>query len=339
MIIIPRRPLDNNNPELLPIQMIIETRLDVLAVYLRVLRYLGSIGVYGKSLVWEDSPDSRLYIAKLSANSIGKDANPVPAILVSVGGYQTGEKYLSQSMVSSGRDGSARLTEMNPPVSIVVRGRDELEATRLADLTSGYLDTLRPDILASVVNLEFMSGIGVGAVDKLRDNSGNPYLWECSLGFSVSVNRYYTTKRYPGGSPDPRINKGVFVGSAGEQAKEDPRSARPIFAYADFVIQAGTPEDGYDYTVSTQMIFDDTGEHTQEQAVEAGAAFTVSMSPDGNFGDVTVGEPGGERPLSIVMNTPGKAEMELTVPEGFMINVPGFEDLPGGRINLQMEKK
>jgi len=64
MIITPLKPRSTTDPELLPIQMIVQTRLDIIKVFLRVFRYMGSIGVFGDNLIWTDDKDSKLHIQK-----------------------------------------------------------------------------------------------------------------------------------------------------------------------------------------------------------------------------------------------------------------------------------
>jgi hypothetical protein len=269
--------------------MIIEDRMDIIALYLRVLRHVSARGGLGDSLCWHDGDNSPVYIAKqASSTEFANEVNPLPALLVKIGGYRTAEMFMSQSMVNTHQDGSSRLSELNTSVRISVRGRSEPETYRLADVLSKHLDTLRPAILASALNLEAMSGISTGEVYRLNDTSGNPYIWECTLDFYVNVNRYMMTAKYPTVSPDPRKNKGLFLGTAGEQSKEDPLAFRPMFAYADFVLKAGTEEDGYPYTVSTQMIFDEQGSDTVLKKNKVSAAFEVSA--DLAFGDVQAGE-------------------------------------------------
>lgn len=239
MIIIPEKSPNSTNPELIPIKMILETRMDALALYLRVFRYFGQKGAWGEKLRWCDDQDkSGIYIAKYSSNSIGKDINPLPAILLGIGGYQTGELFMSQSAVDIDQSrGTTKLTHMNTTISVSVRGQNEQQTYMIADRTSMLLDVAKPQIVAAAQNLDYMSGINVGQVSKLTDPSGNPYIWECNLGFSVSINRFYASKNYTGyKTPDPSEDSGasLYLGQAGEVGKKNWAQDRPMLALADF---------------------------------------------------------------------------------------------------------
>lgn len=239
MIIAPDVSANSKDPELIPVHMILETRMDALALYLRVLRYFGQKGVWGDNLRWKDDPESEgIYIAKYSSNSIGKDANPLPAILVGIGGYQTGDMFMSQSAVDiDPMRGTTKLTQVSTTISISVRAQNEQQAYKIADTTSLLLDNVRPEILAAAENLDYMSGINVGPVNKLTDPSGNPYLWECNMGFSIRVNRFYASKHYTGkGTPDPASDSGgsLYLGQACEVGTLHPDWARQMFTLASF---------------------------------------------------------------------------------------------------------
>lgn len=262
MIIVPEKSPANANPEVIPIRMILETRLDALALYLRVFRYLGQKGAWGPKLIWcDDQEKSAIYIAKYASNSIGKDANPLPAILLSIGGYQTGDKFLSQSAVSiSPEDGTTKMTTVGTAISVTVRGQNEQQTYLLADRTSLLLDAVRPQITAAALNLDYMSGISVGPVNKLTDPSGNPYIWECNLSFNIVVNRFYNTKNYAGfKTPDPAADtEGLPLGAAGKVGHKNFKEDRPMLALADFrATIAGDEEvDGEPYvTVFETSIF------------------------------------------------------------------------------------
>lgn len=264
MIIVPERSPNITNPEVIPIRMILETRMDALALYLRVLRYLGQKGAWGENLRWSDDPESPgIYIAKYSSNSIGKDANPLPAILVGIGGYQTGEQFLTHSAVDIDTyRGTTKMTMMNTNISISVRGQNEQQTYMIADTTSLLLDNVKPEITAAALNLDYMSGISVGPVNKLTDPSGNPYLWECNMSFSVSIRRFYVSKNYTGlRTPDPATDSGsvLYLGQAGEVGQylfQD--NKRPMFALADFkvTIEGDTSKgEEPEVTVFEQSIF------------------------------------------------------------------------------------
>lgn len=238
MIIVPEKSPTSSNPELIPIRMILETRLDALALFLRVFRYLGQKGAWGDKLRWSDDPESEgIYIAKYSANSIGKDANPLPAILLGIGGYQTGEQFLSQSAVDINQtEGTTKMTKVSTGISVSVRAQNEQQAYFIADTTSLLLDAVKPEITAAALNLDYMSGISVGPVNKLTDPSGNPYLWECNLSFNIVVNRFFNIKKYAGfKSPDPAVDEdGLHLGLAGEVKRKNYKEDRPMLALADF---------------------------------------------------------------------------------------------------------
>jgi len=337
MIIVPVKPVDSTDPELLPIRMIIEDRMDIIALYLRVLRHVSARGGMGETLRWEDSDTSPIYIAKhASGTEFANEVNPLPALLIKIGGYRTNEMFLSQSMVNTHQEGSSRLSDLSPSIRISVRGRSEPETYRLSDILSKHLDTLRPAILASALNLEFMSGITTGEVYHLNDTSGSPYVWECNLDFSVSVNRYMMTAMYPAISPDPRKNKGLFLGTAGDQSKEDPNSTRPMFAYSDFVLKAGTPEDGYPYTVSTQMIFDEQGADTVLKKSNVSAAFEVSA--DLAFGTVPAGHSTEIREVTVALASPGRGDFEMVFPDGVSPDIPGIALDSEGILRFTLEK-
>lgn len=262
MIIVPEKAPHNTNPEVIPVRMILETRLDALALFLRVFRYLGQKGAWGPKLIWSDDPEkSGIYIAKYAANSIGKDANPLPAILLSIGGYQTGEQFLTQSAVDiDPKNGTTKMTIVSTSISVSIRGQNEQQTYMIADRSSLLLDAARPQIVAAADNLDHMSGISVGPVNKLTDPSGNPYLWECNLGFSITVNRFFNTKNYTGfKTPDPAAdNDGLFLGMAGEVKRKSYREDRPMFALADFkaTIDGDEEIDGEPYvTVFETSIF------------------------------------------------------------------------------------
>lgn len=263
MIIIPEKSPESTDLELLPIKMILETRMDALALFLRVLRYLGQKEVWGPKLVWSDDPEnSGIYIAKYSSNSIGKDANPLPAILVGIGGYQTGELFMSHSAVDISPDfGTQKMTKMDTNISIAVRGQNEQQTYIIADVLSAMLDIVRPEVLAAAYNLDSMSGISVGPVNKITDPSGNPYIWECNLGFHISINRFYMTKNYAGKkTPDPAVDSEdkIYLGTAGKVGRKNFKQNKPMLAYADFVatVPGVTSDEGPEVTVYETNIFD-----------------------------------------------------------------------------------
>lgn len=338
MIIVPSKRVDNTDPEVLPIHMVVENRMDIMAVFLRVLRYISSVGALGDNLCWDDSDKSPIYIADYaSATEFASEVNPLPAMLLRIGGYGTGDRYMGHSMVDSSQEGTSRLDNMSPGLQIAVRGRNKTETYFLSDKLTREINTLRPAIIASALNMEYMSGINVGEVSRLNDTSGNPYIWECMLSFSVSVDTYMFTTNYPGISPDPRLNKGLFMGLAGSQEKEDPSIRRPLFSYADFVLQSGTPEDGFDYTVSTRMIFDDESGEAEERAFTTKSDFEVSVS-----GDPPAAIPGTKSDpvdVTVSMITQGPAEFEMTLPEGFAVAIPGVVPDSAGKYKFKLEKK
>jgi len=340
LIIIPKLPTDTTNPELVPIAMILETRLDCLALYLRVIRYFAQQGFYGEALRWEDSDESPIYIAKRAEDTEGKqEANILPAVLIGIGGYVTGEKFLGKSRVATSLKGETSLSDMDTSLSLLIQGRSELEVYNLADKTALFLDSVKGDILGSAINLDHMSGISVGQVRKLVPKSGNPYVWECELRISISVNRLYMTARYPGKSPDPRVNSGKFAGESGDQHKEDTTSKRPMLSFASFTIEAGVAPSDYEFVVSEQHIFDDQGVKSAEAYAASRAAYSISMDPNGNFGNVPIGAPSASRDLVIEVESLGEATFDIVLPDEFRISSPGADILFSDLTGIPMKKE
>lgn len=216
MIIIPALdPTKTSNPELLPIAICLENRLDVLKVILRVLRYMGSVGVWGDNLRWEDSKDSPLYIDKYYTTD-KQIVNPCPAILASIGGYKMSSQYLNNdsSMVTATQ--TTKVKARYIPLNIIVRGASEYQGYMLADRTAEFLEELKRPICGAVTNLDHLTDISVGSVEKTRDNSGNPYIWECHINLSAYVMHFITKEAYKD-FPIPGINtgKGVHLGLNG----------------------------------------------------------------------------------------------------------------------------
>lgn len=335
MIITPLIPRHKNDPELIPIQMIVQTRMDIIKVYLRVLRYLGSVGAFGEDLIWTDDKDTKLNIQKVGDDHYG-DVNYLPIFVIDIGGYRIEDKYFMNSAVDSSRgQGTSFVSDMEPGINITVRGRDDIETYRLADTLADYLRILKPDILGAVKNLEIMGGISVGKATPSNDSSGNPYCWECSVSFGVRATKYYNTKRYtgPGSSPDPGVNKGVHIGPAGIQSRLNPEGSVPLFSFANFVISAGE-DDESTFIVSDQIVY--SGEREAEHIPELTGAGLIFSSTDIDFGDVADPGPVVSKTLVIKARARGLQTVYIEIPTDFDIDVPGYKEAFG---NNEVELK
>lgn len=321
MIIIPAKVSNNDNRELLPIEMVLENRMDMMIVLLRVLRYLGSVGAWGPNLIWEDSKDSPIGIYKFGENHYG-DVNKLPRMVVSIGGYRLPDsRYLYGDATDTSQRGTDRNSDMNIGMNIQILGRSDTETYRLTDSTADYLKALRPSIIASVVNLEDIAGITVGSVNPSRDNSGNPYMWESSISLGTYAYKFYNTSMYKGlgRSPDPNANQGLTVGAAGPHSLKTPHpDRRPLFLLGDFVTIAGDPkEPGGEFTVSNSLVFNETDTESYDKFRVAEQEFTSSVASIEE-------EAPAEFNIALTKNTPGATEIEITLPDFIGVNLPGF---------------
>ena len=323
MIIVPRVKPGNKDPELLPISVIIETRLDVIVVILRVLRYLGSVGVYGPGLIWEDSKDSPLFINKVGEDPYD-DANMIPSMTVDIGGYRIPEdKYLYENAVNTSQHGTDFYSELNTGVQILIKGRSDVEVYNLADNTADYLKLLKPDIVGSVENLEEMFSITAGKVVPTTDASASPGKFECMVTVSIKAYKYLNSTRYkgPGRSPDPTLNKGVHLGPGGIQSRLNPEGTKPLFSYGSFVLLAGDENSG-GFVVTNQMLF--SGREGVETSPDLDTATQISMSVKSiDFGEVPPAS--GEADIGISMTVEKNGDVTLAMPEFVELNLPGFD--------------
>lgn len=330
MIICPGKPHANNDPELIPITMVLEHRLDALKVFLRVLRYLGQCSAFGENLIWEDSKKSPLYIAQMNDDKFG-DVNYLPSMWLDIGGYGVGETHLYESAVSTTKgEGTTVMDNINPSISIVVRAVSDLQAYKLADSLVGYLRVLRRSILSSVKNLENIGPISVGRVTQSRDQSDNPHMYECIISFALDINQFYNSRHYAGPdfSPDPGVNIGLHLGTSKSQKRKSRMEGVPMFSMASFQITAGdeNSEDN-DFVVLEQNVVRDG---LADASVKKGTATEMQLSAsEFDFGDVDPLGPVKAHVLVLGAVQPGERMFKVDIPDHFAINIPGFSEAVG----------
>jgi hypothetical protein len=322
MIIVPRLKVGSVDPELLPIRVILQTRMDAIVVILRVIRYLSSVGVYGESLKWFDSKDSPIFI-----NKVGEDpydnANSLPSMTVDIGGYRIpDDKFLYENAIKTNQEGTDFYSELNTGVEILIKGRSDKEVYNLADNTADFLKVLKPDILGSVENLDGIFSITAGRVVPTTDASATPGRYECMVTMNIRAYKYLNWSRYkgPGDSPDPVLNKGIHMGTGGIQSRLNPEGTRPLFSYSSFVVTAGS-SDADAFVVTNQTMFSGREGVATPQDLDTATQLSFS-SKEFDLGEVP--PESGESELGISMTTQKDGNINIVFPEFIEVDLPGF---------------
>lgn len=336
MIIIPGVPVGNNDPELLPVSVIVETRLDIIVVILRVLRYFGSVGAYGPTLIWKDSADSPLFINKAGEDPYDS-ANHLPSMTVDIGGYRVPDnQFLFSNAVNTSQKGTDFYSELNTSVQILIKARSDVETYTLADKTANYLKVLTPDILSAVENLEGIFSITAGKVVPTQDESSVPGKFECMVTLGVKAQTYLNWSRYkgPGGGPDPTLNTGVHFGVAGIQSRLNPNGSKPLFSYGSFITLAGDEDTG-GFTVTRQMLFSGRKDMEGEEISDTATRISLSVK-ELDLGDVPPDEGTGE--LGISLTAQGEDDLEIELPAFVEVDLPGFDVVHKGNPIIKLRK-
>ena len=316
MIIVPQLDPSKVRHDLIPVFIEVQTSADIRVVFLRLLRFVASRGLFGEKLLWSSGKDCRLFIHEDGDYDTGDEVNMVPRIVLSGGGGQNRKMGMSGS--TSGQTGFGSMKTVTSGTSIVldITGRDKYEAGRLAELCNDFLDILIPQIKASVTNIDDISGLSWAGARKSSSKSGDPKEWKAGVSFSVEYYKSYEVSRYKGSgkSPHPLYNLGVPLGEADKQSQAYGDNIKPIFSLLDFRVTAGTDDDELVVVHKTFLRDSDGNEPVIPEVMD-----TPCITSDPavlEFGEVASGE--YSEPLSAVVtpDTDGEQSVTVTLPAG-----------------------
>lgn len=267
MIIVPSKPLENNDPNVLPIRVVLQNRADLLAVFLRFFRLLFQSGACGDGLLWRDSDKTGIWIYDASPENPGKvPENPVPGIKLEIGGARYYQNFESADGASAGGVGTKDRTYYRAVgISVEVRGRNKAETYKITDTAADLLMIMKPFLLGEVQNLDTMESptlAPVLALNQAGPSGDSPLIFQSGFSFNVTyfVSFNILEKGQNGAIEDANAG-GMSFG--GQQTREHPKAysegkRQGLFTYADFVTEAYDKNDPTNtVVVSNQLILPD----------------------------------------------------------------------------------
>ena len=174
------------------IDLVVENRMDMLLLFLRVIRYLYQNNIAGEQYTWDnDMEKTRIYIENNSPELLAQ-TNMRPAIFLDVGETMFQHRALMDDKASMDmRGGSTKFSEHNVQFYITIIGRNKMEAGFLAERTGAALYILTENIKEHTRNINTIDGIRVGRIVPLPNGVGSPggdtsLAFSCQLSFSVN---------------------------------------------------------------------------------------------------------------------------------------------------------
>lgn len=327
MIIVPQLDPDKVSHELIPVFIKLQTDADIRILFLRLLRFIASRGMFGPNLLWSDKKDCRLFIHEDGDYDTGEEVNMVPRIVISGGGGRN--RKLGMSGSTSGTTGLGAMKTVNSVSSVVldITGRSRSEAGRIAEICNDFIDILTPEIEASVTNMESIEGLSWVGARKVSGKSADPYEWKSGVSFSVEYNKSYEVSRYKGLgiSPHPKYNRGVHLGAADKQSQAYDDTARPLFSLVDFKVVAGQDDDEFVVVHKTFMKNSEGEEPSFPEVMD-----TPCITPDQallEFGEIIAGTVSDTLTSTVSPDTDGEQTVEVVLPEGAVLDVIHGEDI------------
>jgi len=191
--IVPRRLSSDLPKGTVAINLVARNRMDILLLFLRIVRYLFQNGVAGEGLVWSNEEDKTgIFIEVMSAELLSS-TNMRPAIFIDVGEVIYRKTALMENKSSMGMNGSMRkFSEHNLQVSMTIIGRNKIEAEKIGERLAQTLFLLNDVIKENTKNIEDIDPIRLSKVSPLPQ--GNSPAGDSTKAFSSAVTfgvKYY----------------------------------------------------------------------------------------------------------------------------------------------------
>lgn len=329
MIIVPRLDPSKVSPELIPVFIELQTNADIRVLFLRLLKFVSSRGLFGPNLIWSSGTEekSKLFIHEDGDYDTKDEVNMLPRIVISGGGGSNRKIGMSGSTSGATGFGSRKTVSSTSSIVLDITGRDKYEAGRLAEICNDMIDVLTPEIKASVTNLEEIGSLSWAGARKSSSKSGNPFEWKAGVSFSVEYYKNYEVSRYKGQgpSPHPKYNKGVPLGAADKQSVGYDDSSRPIFSLFDFKVTAGEPESELIVVHKTFMQNSEGEEPTFPEAMDSPF---LEVDPGLlEFGEVAAGSVSDPLSFTVAPATEGEQTVTVTLPEGASLDLIHYDDM------------
>lgn len=185
MIIQPIRKATDTDESIVPIHVRLQSRADLLALVLRIIRYFFQQGVAG--LTWTDDPNTDIFIED-SFMENPEDVNMFPSIIISMGGAPFNETAMMQNISQYNLNNRVVFVHQTTSFNMEIKGRNKLETYKISEAIAAILFLAKDEILKHATDIEDIRGINVGSVSpvsNLIDGQNNLLGYKSNVTFSI----------------------------------------------------------------------------------------------------------------------------------------------------------
>ena len=165
MIIVPKK-IKGMSPDIVPIEVRIQNRADLLALTLRILRYFFQCNFLGYQ--WHDDAEkSTIYIE--DANQENPEVeNPRPSLILDIGGAGFQHTSTGNNLSNYDLDRATKYADQATTFQIEVTGRSKAEAFKLTDGLGTLLFLMDSDLKKFTPDIKQLHNIQMGNVTPLN---------------------------------------------------------------------------------------------------------------------------------------------------------------------------
>lgn len=185
MIIKPIRKATDNE-DIVPVHVRLQSRADLLALMLRIIRYFFQQGLVG--LKWTDDHNTTDIFIEDSFMENPEEDNMFPSIIISMGGATLNPNAMMQNIAQYNLNNRVIFTHQTTSFNMEIRGRNKLETFKISEGIGAIMFLLKDEILKHATDIEDISGISMSPVNpvaNLVDGQNNLLGFKSNVSFSI----------------------------------------------------------------------------------------------------------------------------------------------------------
>lgn len=205
-------------PDAVPIKVFISNRADLVALLLRILRYLFQQGIAGSELLWKDDPETTGITIEDSFLENPEELDMCPAITVSCGGITFNKESIDRNKMTYNLDNYDVYSRHLIPINLDIRGRNKLETYKMSEVVAAALFLLTPQITEScpnIIDIQSISASPIVPLSNLEQAGDDGKQFNANVSFVVEY--FVGFKMYKLGD---LFSAAVFTGNVGSKLPE-----------------------------------------------------------------------------------------------------------------------